>query len=63
MRALGLVIWLIRSRFWNRLGWIKMRLNRPLDIPLPPKTRAAIRPIPLCEAVPAIPIGAARALP
>ena len=63
MRALGLLIWFIRSRFWNRLGWIKMRLNRPLDIPLPPKTRAAIRPIPLCEAVPAIPIGAVLVCP
>ena len=48
--------WLVRKAFWDVLGWIKMAANKPLVIPLPPKTRALIRPVPMRIAIPAIPI-------
>jgi hypothetical protein len=63
MGAGSLVIWFFRRRFWNRLGWIKMRLNKPLDIPQPPTTRSIIKPIPLYEAVPSLPIKAVLVCP
>lgn len=50
------MIWFIRKWFWNFLGWVKITLNKPLDIPLPPETRRSIVPVPLGSAIPAIPI-------
>jgi arachidonate 15-lipoxygenase len=53
---MGGLRWYVRRKFWNLLGWIKMSLNKPMTIPLPPKERTPIRPVPLGEAVPALPI-------
>lgn len=51
-------MWFFRKTFWNLLGWVKIALNRPLDIPVPTETGRVIKPVPMREAVPAIPIDA-----
>jgi hypothetical protein len=56
-------VWFIRRNFWDLIAWVKMSLNRPLDIPLPAQARTTIRPIPLCEAVPSIPVKAVLVCP
>jgi hypothetical protein len=58
-----MIAWFFRRHFWNLIAWVKMSLNRPLDIPPPPKDRSNIRPIALCEAVPEIPIKAVLVCP
>ena len=52
------MMWFIRKTFWNLLGWVKIALNRPMDIPIPVDTGRMITPVPLREAVPALPIDA-----
>ena len=54
--VLGMISWFFRKTFWNLLGWVKMVLNRPLDIPIPTDTGRVIKPVPLSVAAPAIPI-------
>jgi hypothetical protein len=54
--AASMIIWFMRKWFWNLLGWAKMAANKPLTIPLPPKASCFIKPVPLCEAIPFIPI-------
>jgi len=53
---MGGLRWYFRRKFWNLFGWIKMSLNKPMTIPLPPRERTPIRPVPLGDAVPALPI-------
>ena len=56
MNPISALVWFIRRWFWNIFGWIKMAGNKPLDIPLPPKTQASVTPIALAQQVPALPI-------
>ena len=51
-----IIPWFLRKSFWNLLGWVKVQGNKPVDIPRPPKTCSAIKPIPLKQVVPVIPV-------
>ncbi len=51
-----MIMWFFRKGFWNLLGWVKIALNRPLDIPVPTAQGPLIVPVPLREAAPALPI-------
>ncbi len=51
-----MIMWFFRKGFWNLLAWVKVALNRPVDIPLPTYGGQRIVPVPLREAAPAIPI-------
>jgi len=49
-------MWFLRKSFWNLIAWFKVAVNKPMDIPLPAKTFQMIKPVPLAEAIPDIPI-------
>ena len=49
-------MWFLRKSFWNVIAWFKVAVNKPMDIPLPAKTLQMIKPVPLAEAIPDIPI-------
>lgn len=49
-------MWFVRKWFWNVFGWIKFAGNKPQTIPLPPKADHVIKPVPLSEAIPGLPI-------
>lgn len=51
-----MIRWRVRKTFWNVFVWVKVAGNRLVTIPLPPKTHRLIRPVPLYEAIPDIPI-------
>ena len=51
-------MWLVRTFFWNLLGWLKFAFAKPLKIPLPAKGGHLINLVPLSEAIPGIPIEA-----
>lgn len=51
-----MIMWFFRKWFWNLLGWVKIALNRPLNIPLPGQPDALIVPVPMRVAAPAIAI-------
>ncbi len=51
-----MIQWFFRKWFWNLLGWVKIALNRPLNIPLPSQHDGLIEPVPMRLAAPAIPI-------
>jgi hypothetical protein len=51
-----MIMWFFRKWFWNLLGWVKIALNKPVDIPLPGPADAPIVPVPMRVAAPAIPV-------
>ena len=48
--------WFLRKWFWIFIAWFKAAMNKPLDIPLPGPQGPRITPVPLCDAVPGLPI-------
>ena len=51
------VIWFFRKWFWVVLAWFKDFANKPLTIPMPaPGGFAPITPVPLAQAIPALPM-------
>jgi hypothetical protein len=50
------MVWFLRKWFWIFIAWFKAAMNKPLDIPLPGPQGPRITPVPLCDAVPGLPI-------
>ncbi len=48
--------WWFRKWFWIVLSWFKAAMNKPLVIPMPPAHVPLIKPVPLGQAIPEIPI-------
>jgi arachidonate 15-lipoxygenase len=48
--------WWLRKAFWDFLAWVKMSLNKPLVIPLPPAQRKTIVPQEMVAVMPAVPL-------
>ena len=48
--------WFLRRGFWNLIAWGKFTANKPFDIPLPPTKRHIIKPKPMIEAIPEVPL-------
>lgn len=48
--------WFLRKSFWNLWEWVKVQGNKPENIPRPPATLSAIKPVPLQQVAPVIPI-------
>lgn len=57
------MVWFLRKWFWIFIAWFKAAMNKPLDIPLPGPQGPRIQPVPLCEAVPGLPIQRVRVCP
>ena len=51
-----LVPWFARSAFWDFFAWFKMAGVKPLNIPLPPAVKRPIRPVPVGQAIPEVPL-------
>ena len=50
------LVWPVRRSFWDGLAMIKYRSSKPLQIPVPQPGEPALRPVPLADRVPSVPI-------
>ena len=46
--------WFVRRGFWNVIAWGKYKMNKPLEIPMPPAERHVIEPKPMIEVIPEV---------
>jgi arachidonate 15-lipoxygenase len=49
-------MWFVRKWFWNTVACAKFALNKPFTVPPPTGTGEVIKPVPLSEAIPGLPI-------
>ncbi|MGO9383185.1 MAG: hypothetical protein ACLP4W_14115 [Mycobacterium sp.] len=48
--------WFVRRSIWDLIAWAKFAVNKPVKIPLPPTKRRTIKPKPMIEAIPEVPL-------
>src|SRR6516225_9998501 len=52
----GMLKWFVRRAIWDFLAWLKFRVCKPLNIKPPPTNRQVIKPKPMIEAIPEVPL-------
>jgi hypothetical protein len=51
-----MLIWFLRRSVWDFVAWGKFMLAKPLNIPAPPAKRRPIKPKPMFQAIPQVPL-------